>query len=174
MFGDRRFEDLAVPLAVTATDLQAESEAVLRRGPLVEALLASCAIPGIYPPQPVDGRLLVDGGVLNPVPSNLVLQLGADVAIGVKLTKPAATAERVPHGRPGVIDLVATTFQLMQGKIASEAASRARILVEPVFTDSAGFGLRKFGEGRRFVEIGEAAAEEALPRIGAVLPWVGH
>ena len=80
----------------------------------------------------------------------------------------------MPHGRPGVIDLVATTFQLMQGKIASEAASRARILVEPVFTDSAGFGLRKFGEGRRFVEIGEAAAEEALPRIGAVLPWVGH
>lgn len=172
MFGERRFEDLAVPLAVTATDLQAESEAVLRSGPLVEALLASCAIPGIYPPQPLDGRLLVDGGVLNPVPSNLVLELGADVAIGVRLSKPAATAARVQRGKPGVIDLVATTFQLMQGRIAAEAASRARILVEPEFTDSIGFGLRKFAEGRRFVEIGEAAAEEALPRIAAVLPWV--
>ena len=174
MFGDGRFEDLAVPLAVTATDLQAEAEAVIKRGPLVEALLASCAIPGIYPPQPLGGRLLVDGGVLNPVPNNLVLELGADIAIGVRLTKPAATAERVPHGRPGVIDLIATTFQLMQGKIASEAASRARILVEPVFTDSVGFGLRKFGEGRRYIEVGEAAAEEALPRIAAALPWVGR
>jgi len=174
MFANRRFEDLAVPLAVTATDLQAESEAVIRRGPLVEALLASCAIPGIYPPQPLGGRLLVDGGVLNPVPNNLVLELGADIAIGVRLTKPAATAERVSHGRPGVIDLIATTFQLMQGKIASEAASRARILVEPVFTDSVGFGLRKFGEGRRYIEVGEAAAEAALPRIAAVLPWVGY
>ena len=173
MFGDQRFEDLALPLAVTATDLEAEAETVLRRGPLVEALLASCAIPGIYPPQPVDGRLLVDGGVLNPVPSNLVLELGADVAIGVRLTKPAATTARSSRGRPGVIDLVATTFQLMQGKIASEAASRARILVEPEFTDSVGFGLRRFAEGRRYVEVGEAAAEEALPRIAAVLPWVG-
>jgi NTE family protein len=172
MFDERRFEDLAVPLAVTATDLQAGSEAVLRSGPLVEALLASCAIPGIYPPQPLEGRLLVDGGVLNPVPSNLVLELGADVAIGVRLSKPAATAARNQRGAPGVIDLVATTFQLMQGRIASEAASRARILVEPEFTDSIGFGLRKFAEGRRFVEVGEAAAEEALPRIAAVLPWV--
>jgi NTE family protein len=172
MFGDRRFEDLARPLAVTATDLEAEAEAVLRSGPLVEALLASCAIPGIYPPQPFEGRLLVDGGVLNPVPSNLVLELGADIAIGVRLTKPAATAARVSRGRPGVIDLVATTFQLMQGRIASEAASRARILVEPEFTDSVGFGLRKFAEGRRYVEVGEAAAEAALPRIAAVLPWV--
>jgi len=175
MFGDKSLEDLSVRLAVTATDLQAESEAVIRQGPLVEALLASCAIPGIYPPQPLGGRLLVDGGVLNPVPNNLVLELGADIAIGVRLTKPAAAAERVPHGRPGVIDLIATTFQLMQGKIASEAASRARILVEPVFTDSAGFGLRKFAEGRRYIEVGEAAAEAALPRIAAVLPWVvGH
>jgi NTE family protein len=172
MFGDRRFEDLAFPLAVTATDLQAESEAVLRRGPLVEALLASCAIPGIYPPQPIDGRLLVDGGVLNPVPSNLVLDLGADVAIGVRLTKPAAAAQRTSTGRMGMIDLVSTTFQLMQGRIAAETASRARILVEPVFTDAAGFGLRRFAEGRRYVEVGEAAAEEALPRIAAVLPWV--
>jgi NTE family protein len=172
MFGERRFEDLAIPLAVTATDLQAESEAVLRRGPLVEALLASCAIPGIYPPQPLEGRLLVDGGVLNPVPNNLVLDLGADVAVGVRLSKPAAASGRAPQGRPGVIDLVATTFQLMQGKIASEAASRARILVEPEFTDSVGFGLRRFAEGRRYVEVGEAAAEAALPRIAAVLPWV--
>jgi NTE family protein len=172
MFGDRRFEDLAVPLAVTATDLQAEAEAVLRRGPLVEALLASCAIPGIYPPQPIDGRMLVDGGVLNPVPSNLVLELGADIAVGVRLTKPAAAAQRTPTGRMGMIDLVSTTFQLMQGRIAAETASRARILVEPVFTDAAGFGLRRFAEGRRYIEVGEAAAEEALPRLAAVLPWV--
>jgi NTE family protein len=67
-FGVEDFSDLAVPLRVIAADLVSGEEAVFARGPLKPALLASCALPGLYPPVQHDGRLLIDGGVLNNVP----------------------------------------------------------------------------------------------------------
>ncbi|MEY2568774.1 MAG: hypothetical protein QOE35_3303 [Actinomycetota bacterium] len=67
-FGIDDFSQLAVPLRVIAADLVTGEEAVFARGPLKPALLASCALPGLYPPVEHDGRLLIDGGVLNNVP----------------------------------------------------------------------------------------------------------
>jgi len=67
-FGVDDFSELAVPLRVVATDLATGEEAVLTRGPLKPALLASCTLPGLYAPVEHDGRLLVDGGVVNNVP----------------------------------------------------------------------------------------------------------
>ena len=67
-FGVTRFSELAVPLRVIATDLATGEEAVFTSGLLKPALLASCALPGLYAPVQHDGRLLVDGGVVNNVP----------------------------------------------------------------------------------------------------------
>src|SRR5690606_30139607 len=65
--GDRRIEDLDFPLYIVCTDLETGKEVVLDRGPLVEAILASCALPGIFAPVRLGGRLLIDGGVCNNV-----------------------------------------------------------------------------------------------------------
>ena len=170
-FGEKRIEELPVPLGVTAVDLLSERELVLTEGLVWQAVLASCAIPGIYPPQRVGSNLLVDGGVLSPVPTSVVVDFGADIVIGVKLTRPAAPSQRSEGSRdPGLADLLATTFHLMQGKIASEAVSRATIVIEPDFSAGGGFGLRAFAAGRRHITVGEEAAEEALPRLAAALP----
>ncbi len=67
-FGVEEFAELAAPLRVVACDLTTGAEAVFTSGPLKPALLASCALPGVYPPVEHDGRLLVDGGVVNNVP----------------------------------------------------------------------------------------------------------
>lgn len=67
-FGVERFSELAVPLRVVACDLLTGAEAVFAAGPLKPALLGSCALPGVYAPVEHDGRLLVDGGVINNVP----------------------------------------------------------------------------------------------------------
>ena len=67
-FGVEDFGDLAIPLRVIAADLITGEEAVFGSGPLKPALLASCALPGLYPPVEHDGRMLIDGGVLNNVP----------------------------------------------------------------------------------------------------------
>ena len=172
LIGERTLiEELEVPLGVTATDLLSQRHIVLTTGVLWEALRASTAIPGVFPPHRMGPYLFVDGGVLNPVPTDVVADLGADIVIGVKLTR-TGRGERSTSAMPGMLDALTATFNLMQGKIATDTAAHAGVVIEPNFDYTAGFGIRKFREGRRFVETGYAAAEAALPRLAAVLPWL--
>lgn len=72
-----RLEETPVPLHVVATDMQTGEEVVLSRGNIVDAVLASAAIPGIYPPVRLDGRVLIDGGVANNTPISTAVRMGA-------------------------------------------------------------------------------------------------
>jgi NTE family protein len=74
---DRRFEDLALPLGVVTTQVDTAEPLLIRSGPLLAPLLASCAIPGIFPPVEYDGRLLYDGGLVANVPMRQALAMGA-------------------------------------------------------------------------------------------------
>lgn len=82
---DRRIEGLPVRFASVATELGTGHEVWLTRGGLVEAVRASYALPGIFPPVPLDGRLLMDGTLVNPVPVTLARAMGADLVICVNL-----------------------------------------------------------------------------------------
>jgi len=73
----RRLEDAAVPMYVVATDMLLGQEVILSSGSVVEAVLASTAIPGVFPPVRIDGRELVDGGVANNTPISTAIRLGA-------------------------------------------------------------------------------------------------
>ncbi len=78
-----RIEDLPRPFLVVATDMTTGREVWLREGPLIPAVRASIAIPGVFAPQQVDGRWLLDGGLINPVPTSAVRALGARCTIAV-------------------------------------------------------------------------------------------
>jgi len=82
--GDR-IETLAIPYAAVATDLHTGEEVILRDGEVVEAIRASIAMPGLFTPQRWRGRLLADGGLVNPVPVDVVRQLGAEFVIAVSV-----------------------------------------------------------------------------------------
>ena len=97
---DVRIEDLDVPLAIVAADIRQQREVVFRRGFLWQAVLTSVSIPGVYPASPIGGAMLVDGGVLNPVPANVAAQMGAGVVIAVKLGSRAARPGVRHRGRP--------------------------------------------------------------------------
>ncbi|WP_410620016.1 patatin-like phospholipase family protein [Amycolatopsis sp. cmx-8-4] len=73
----RRFEDLALPLGVVTTQVDTAEPLLIRSGPLLAPLLASCAIPGIFPPVEYEGRLLYDGGLVANVPMRQALAMGA-------------------------------------------------------------------------------------------------
>jgi NTE family protein len=93
--GYPRIEDAAVPLHVVATDRLLGSEVLLSRGPVVDAVLASTAIPGVFPPVTIDGRELIDGGVANNTPISTALRLGAQ-RIVVLPTGFACALKRLP------------------------------------------------------------------------------
>jgi NTE family protein len=76
--GDPTFEQLKLPLALVATDLETGEEVIMREGSVVEAVLATIAIPFIFPPVKWHGRLLADGGILNQVPFDVVREMGAE------------------------------------------------------------------------------------------------
>lgn len=76
------FEDLEIPMKISATDYYGQAEVILEKGDLRQAIAASAAIPGLFMPIWVNGRVMIDGGVFNPVPYEQLMEL-ADVVIGV-------------------------------------------------------------------------------------------
>ena len=95
-FADRDIQSLGLTYAAVATELSSGREVWLREGSVLDAVRASIAIPGIFAPMPRDGEMLVDGGLVNPVPVTVCRALGAEIVIAVDL----AWAKRV-HNRAG-------------------------------------------------------------------------
>ena len=92
MLGEKTFAETRIPCAITAADLQSSCEVTLRTGKLKKAILATIAIPGIFPPFKDDGHSLVDGSVLNPVPVSLARELAPGLpVVGVALTAPLSS-----------------------------------------------------------------------------------
>ncbi|WP_286877220.1 patatin-like phospholipase family protein, partial [Delftia sp. 67-8] len=84
-FVDSAIEDLKIPFGAVATDLHSGAEVWLRKGSIADAVRASIALPGLFTPVQREGRLLVDGGIVNPVPASLARAMGADIVIAVDL-----------------------------------------------------------------------------------------
>jgi NTE family protein len=79
------FADTRIPVALTTTDLPRGELVVLKEGNLVEATMATCAVPGLWPPVSINGRQLADGGLLNNIPVDVLRQMGADVVVAVRV-----------------------------------------------------------------------------------------
>jgi NTE family protein len=86
IFGEREIDDLPIPYGAVATELQSGRELWLRHGKLLDAVRASCAMPGLLTPVVRDGAVLVDGGLVNPVPVSMCRALGADLVVAVDLS----------------------------------------------------------------------------------------
>jgi len=176
--GDRLMEELPVPLGLVTADLLSGREVVLRRGPVWQAVLATCSIPGVYPAQAVGPYLLVDGGIVEPVPVAAAASLGADVVVAVKLVGAEPPLERdgeaIPSaGRPpGPVGAILRSLELMQARIGIHPEGATVISVDVELPDTRGGRLRRFAEGRSYIETGDEALASALPRLAAALPWL--
>lgn len=113
----RNFEELRLPLAVTATDINTGEAILIKQGDLLEALRASLAFPGIFSPVRFGQRFLVDGGLCKPIPTDAARQLGAEKVIGV-CTIPAVD-KKTPE-----------TF-VPSGNVSSRPIQRIRDLINP-------------------------------------------
>jgi NTE family protein len=128
-----RFEDLRVDLKIVCCDFWSAEAVVFDSGPLLEPLKASMAVPGVFAPVYYQDRVLIDGGVVNPVPFDLIAE-DCDLSIAVDIS-----AERVRGEKeiPGVFDALLGAFQVMQRAIMNEKLRDARpdIYVRPEIRD---------------------------------------
>lgn len=108
----RTFEKTAIPLCVVATSLDKGEEVVLDSGNLIEAILASCAIPGVFPPVEIDGIRYVDGGVTDNVPISVAVEKGADTIYVINV---GWINEREKMIR-NVFDITVASFNALQRK----------------------------------------------------------
>jgi NTE family protein len=165
---DKTFADLAKPLAVMTVDLNGRCAAPVSEGPLWEALLAATALAGIFPPYERDGQRLVDGLALVPVPTDAVVELGADVTVAVNIissqTLPSWPGEAPPADesaspRSRMLDTLLEVMDLAQMHSSERHAARADVPITPLFGPSS---WRDFHLADLFLEAGRRAAEEQL------------
>jgi NTE family protein len=189
-FVDVDMNALPLPFACVATDLETGREVWLREGSTAAAVRASIALPGLFTPVDRDGRLLVDGGLVNPVPVSLARALGADVVIAVDLgsdmvgrtLRPAngAAATEQPQGwaarllttlglgprqgMPPVSSVLATSIYIMQTRIARSrlAGEPADVLLAPRLAQLA---LMDYHRAPEAIAEGRAAVARMMPAL---------
>ena len=132
--GPARFEDAQIPLAVTATELETGAEMLFTSGPVLGPLLASTAMPGIFPPVQVDGRTYIDGGVANNVPIAPAAGLGATTIYVMNST--SHTRQRRPLNRPMDYLLHAFTLARAQRLVLEQMylKDKVRLVMLPTVT----------------------------------------
>ena len=165
------FDDLPIPLRVVATDLEAAEVVAIGTGALGRALRATMAIPGVFTPVTLDGRLLVDGGLLNNVPVDTVRALGAERVIAVDVG--AALAARDEFRSP--LDILNQAVGVMMIERSRRQMETADLVITP---DVGMFGSTDWRQSdelvRRGYEAMTAVAEEVLPLALERRAWAQH
>ncbi len=169
LFGDARIEDAPLPLRIAAADLFTGELVVLDQGPVVDAVLASGSIPGIFPPRPHGSRLLVDGDVAEKVPVSAVAGLGTGPLVAVDVSNPGPIA-RPKNG----LEAVLAAGEASRRRLKELALSRADLVVRiPLEAPIDTFEFEKAGE---VYALGRKEGERLLarlPRRRFLFGWFG-
>jgi NTE family protein len=153
----RDFDRLPVPFRSIAADLVTGDLVVLSEGRLSRAILASMAMPGAFEPIEIDGRLLVDGGILRNIPVDVVREMGADVVIAIDVGSPLAPRENL-RSAPGVALQVTTLVVQANSERSRGELGPSDILIRPDLGD---IGVASFDQIMAAVPIGLEAARGA-------------
>ncbi|PYE90418.1 patatin-like phospholipase family protein [Phyllobacterium leguminum] len=162
------FEELEIPLAVTATDFYGQQGAILESGDLFSALAASAAIPALFRPVTRDGRILIDGGICNPVPFEL-LEERADIVIAIDVVGgPMGDDSRMPSS----IDAMFGATQLMMQSIIETKLKVVRpvILLRPPVSH---FGVLDFMRVEQILTETAGVKEELKRAVDAAVTFTG-
>jgi NTE family protein len=193
---DREISELPIPYGAVATELHSGRELWLRHGNVLDAARASCAMPGLFMPVMRDGTVLVDGGLVNPVPVSMCRALGADLVVAVDLSwgklgpyRQSRDVEAATRARPGwlerlrkkkppsdeavepipsIFDVFMTSLDIVEMRVARSrlAGEPADVLITPILPD---FATMDFHRGNEAIAEGRAAVERMGPLLQQVL-----
>jgi len=155
---DVTFEELRTPLAIVACNVIDGTRVVLDSGPVVDAAVASAAVPGLFAPVALEDRLLVDGGLVENLPVGVARSMGADVVVAVDVNPVCMFARRPENLR----DMMETSMNIMARSNKALSRHDADFLVEP---DTGRYGTWDFGSVDGIIEAGRVAALAVLPEV---------
>lgn len=152
-----RIENLRTKYAAVTTDLRTGELAVLRSGPVADAVRASCSIPGVFIPRELGGRELVDGGLVSPLPVKTTRNLGCDFVVAVDVgTRPHR------QSLPGMYEVILQSFEIMGRALSEQESLTADLLVRP---DTSQYASSDFSVRREMIQAGYEAGQRALPEL---------
>jgi NTE family protein len=163
-WGVTNFDDLPIPFHCVATDMMSGEGVVLRDGPLAQAVRASMAVPGVFTPVEINGRILADGGMVQNIPVETVRAMDSDVVIAIEL--------RLPPGDPAELQTLsgmlgrAVSVMITQNEHRSLALADAKVSI-----DMSGFDVGDYSKAKELIALGykTAAANSA-----SLLPYAIH
>jgi NTE family protein len=188
------FEDLALPCRTVATDIESGERVSIGNGSLSDAFRASASVPMVFSPVKIDQRVLVDGGVSDPVPAEIVNMMGADLCVAVNVVPPLkkGVENAVSHafrmmswmnpmtwledsaGLPNMFDIIMNAMQTLQYELGNFKAISADVLINPELSD---FTWVEYYRSEELIQRGVEAAERAMPAIKRaygqkLAPWM--
>ena len=164
VFGEMQFSDAKIPLYITATDFETGDQVVMHKGSVVDAIRASIAIPYIFKPWKVDGRLLIDGFMSDPLPVNVAIREGASVIIAIGFESPMQT--RINSvGRFSFQLSSIMTNNLLKSRYAFHNLTHHSEVIPIVPQFEQRVGLFDTAKIPYVIQVGEAAAEAQLPYL---------
>ena len=173
--GDPDFSDMKIPLSVVALDINTGEKVVYEKGKVRLAVRASLSIPGIFTPLAYDGRLLIDGSIVDPVPVNALVERGADIIIAVNVTpslqdslkslKSSKRQDQLAISRSPllpVFDIAMRSLQSLQYELSTIKTTQASVHIIP---DVGDVSWSEFFNADKLIQKGQEATEEMIPQI---------
>ncbi|MDE3091867.1 MAG: patatin-like phospholipase family protein, partial [Chloroflexota bacterium] len=168
---DKTFDDLSIPLYIVATDLISGEEVVFDHGPVAEAMRASMSVIGVLEPAYVSGRFLIDGGSVNPVPTQLLADKGVSLILASNvipsLEDRINRRELRREGKmPNVMGILMGAMEIMESEIIKTRMGPVDILIQP---DIARYGTFDYDKSPDLIRRGEEAARVHIAAIKQLL-----
>jgi NTE family protein len=188
--GDKTFYDVKIPLKIIASEVKRKETIVFDKGPLIDAIMASCTMPGVFRPFIQKGEMLFDGGVMNPLPTEPLFEMGVKKIIAVNLTPSredimkqyekmkqdiSAQVGQIKKKewfnlkeylrkkfKTNILDFIFSSFEIMQSELALKEAQLADVILHP---DTAGLHWMELHKAEEFAKRGEEEARRNLDKI---------
>lgn len=161
-YGIHDFSQFEIPFLCIATDIVTGESVTLDHGYLPDALRATMAIPSVFSPIEIDGKLLVDGGLVNNFPVQEVIDMGADIIIGVDVTDPLMKQNELNS----LLKILNQSTSFLRKPLHDQGVKATDILIRPDLNE---YGVSSFASADSLILRGERAARLGLPQILAML-----
>jgi len=161
-FHNIKIEDFEIPFAAVATDARNGEEVVMKKGKLVDALRASAALPIVFSPVEAGGRLLIDGGLSNPVPADVVRELGAEYVIAVDVSSRWLDQPEEMIDVHDMYSVITSSLSVIEYQIGKTIVKTADIVLRPPVMR---FQALSFAHNREILQAGENETKYHLREI---------